>query len=207
MRNLFIFASRIIPDKINQTMKSYWNEQWKNIEIVDDGKSRRKKYAVSNYGRVMSYTDSIETGRLLKFGVVEGYHVLTLTCRIKVSRCVHKLVAYYFLPEPKPEQNYVIHFDFDKQNNSVKNLQWVTREQMFQHQSHNPKVQHARKYHTRRTKGPKLTDKQVKRLKKAIHDPNRKRTYKEIAKRYGISQMQLYRVKSGKDWAHIQINP
>jgi len=184
-------------------MKSFWNEQWKDIETVDDGKNRRRKYAVSNYGRVVSYIDNIENGKLLKFGIIQGYHVVTLTSKIKVSRCVHKLVAHYFLPEPKPEQNFVIHFDFDKQNNSVKNLQWASREQMFQHMSYNPKVQHARKYHTRRSKGPKLTAEQVKRLKKAIHDPNRKRTYAQIAKRYGISQMSLYRIKTGKDWAHV----
>ena len=184
-------------------MKSYYNEEWKDIEMVDDGKPRRKKYAVSNYGRVASYTDSIEDGKLLKFGNIEGYHVLTLTCRIKASRCVHKLVASYFLPEPKPEQNCVIHFDFNKQNNSVKNLKWVTREEMFQHQNHNPKVLHARKNHPQRSKGQKLTIEQVQRLKKAIHDPDRKRTYQQIAKRYGISQMQLYRIKAGKDWAHV----
>ena len=184
-------------------MRSFYNEKWKDIEIVNDGKLRRKKYAVSNYGRVVSYTNNIEDGRLLKFGIIEGYQVLTLTCKIKASRCVHKLVAFYFLPEPQPEQTCVIHFDFNKQNNSVKNLKWVTREEMFQHQNFNPKVQHARQNHPQRSKGPKLTIEQVKRLKKAIHDPDRKRTLKQIAKRYGISQMQLYRVKAGKDWAHV----
>jgi len=184
-------------------MKSYFNEQWKDIEMVDDGKPRKKKYAISSYGRVVSYQDSIENGRLLKFGVIEGYHVLTLTSKIQVSRCVHKLVAHYFLPEHKPGQDCVIHFDFDKQNNSVKNLQWATREEMFQHQNHNPKVLYARKNHPRRNKGPKLTAEQVKRLKRTINDPNRKRTYQQIAKRYGISQMQLYRIKAGRDWAHV----
>jgi len=139
----------------------------------------------------------------LKFGVIEGYHVLTLTGKIKVSRCVHKLVAHYFLPEPIVGQTCVIHFDFDKQNNSVKNLQWASVEQMHQHQNQNPRVQHARKNHPKRTKGQKLTDKQVKRLKNVISDPNRKHTYKKIAKRYGISEMQLYRIKSGENWGHI----
>ena len=189
---------------INQLyMKSFWNEEWKDIEMVDDGKFHRRKYAVSNYGRVVSYTDNIENSKLIKFGLVEGYHVLSLTSKVQFSRCVHKLVAHYFLPEPQSGYNYVIHFDFNKQNNSVKNLQWVTREQLFQHMNQNPKVQHARENHTPRSKGPKLTAEQVKRLKKAIHDPNKKRTNEQIAKRYGISQTQLYRIKAGKDWAHI----
>ena len=184
-------------------MKSFWNEQWKEIELVDEGKIRQKNYAISNYGRVMSYTESIETGKLLKSGFIEGYQVLSLGHKVKYSRCVHKLVAHYFLPEPKPGQNYVIHFDFNKQNNSVKNLQWATREQIQQHQEQNPKVQNSRKNRAKRSRGPKLTDKQVKRLKNAINDPNRKRTYKQIAKRYGISEMQLYRVKSGENWKHV----
>jgi hypothetical protein len=184
-------------------MRSFWNEQWKEIELVDEGKPRQRNYAVSNCGRVVSYSESIETGKLLKCGLVGGYSVLSLGYKIKVSRCLHRLVAQYFLPEPKLEQTYVIHLDFDKENNSVKNLQWATREQMRQHQDQNPRMQHARKNPPKRSKGAKLTDKQVKRLKNAINDPNRKRTYKQIAKRYGISEMQLYRVKSGENWGHI----
>jgi len=189
---------------MKKMMKSFWNEQWKDIEMEEAGnKLRRRNYAISNYGRLLSYTDRIEEGKLLKTGSVGGYAVLGLGYRIKYSRCVHKLVAHYFLPEPKPEQNYVIHLDFDKLNNSMKNLQWATHAEMFQHQNQNPKVQYARKNHPRRNKGPKLTIVQVKRLKKAIHDPNRKSTFKQIAKRYGISEMHLYRIKTGKDWAHV----
>jgi len=184
-------------------MKSFWNEEWKNIEIVASRPSRRK-YAISNYGRVVSFIESIETGKLLKLGIIEGYSVLSLgDKKIKHSRCVHKLVAHYFLPEPETDQTFVIHYDFDKLNNSVKNLQWATRKQVLEHQNHNPKVQQARKNITRRQKGPKLTEKKVKRLKKAMNDPNRKRTYKQIAKSYGISETQLYRIKSGRDWAHV----
>lgn len=186
-------------------MKSFWNEQWKEIEIVeeDPAKPRRKKYVISNYGRVVSYISDIESGKLLKFGIIQGYMAINIGRKIKVSRCVHKLVAHYFLPDPKPDQTCVIHLDFDKSNNSVKNLQWATREQMYQHQNHNPHVQYARKNHTRRSKGPKLTAVQVKRLKNAINNPDRKRTLKQIAKRYGISEMQLYRIKSGTNWGHV----
>jgi len=186
-------------------MKSFWNELWKELELVDEGKPRLRKYAISNYGRVVSYKESIETGKLLKCGLIEGYPVLSLGHKIKVSRCLHKLVAYYFLPEPNPGQEYVIHFDFDKLNNSVKNLQWTTTEQMLHHQNQNPRVQYARKNPPKRTKGQKLTSKQVLKLKIAITDPNRKRTYKQIAKRFGISEMQLYRIKSGENWGHVVV--
>jgi hypothetical protein len=185
-------------------MKSFWNEEWKEVETIDDGKLHRKKYVISNYGRVVSYVNAFETGKLLKFGFIEGYPVLNLGQTMQHSRCIHKLVAHYFLPAPTPEQQYVIHLDFDKTNNSVKNIQWVTRAEMLQHQNLNPTVLHARANHTKRSKGSKLTDKQVKRLKNAISDPDRKRSLKQIAKRYKISEMQLYRIKSGENWGHVK---
>jgi hypothetical protein len=184
-------------------MKSFWNEEWKEIETADTSRARRKKYAISSYGRVVSYTTSIETGKLLKFGFIEGYPVLSLSQKILHSRCVHKLVACYFLPEPTPEQQCVIHLDYDKTNNSVKNIRWATHQEMVQHQNLNPQVQQARKNHPPRRKGSKLTCEQVKRLKKILADPNRTRTHKQIAKRYGISEMQLYRIKSGENWNHV----
>ncbi|MDR1668040.1 MAG: HNH endonuclease [Bacteroidales bacterium] len=186
-------------------MKNFWNEEWKEIETIAAGKFQRKKYAVSNYGRVVSYTSEIQTGKLLKLGFIEGYPVLSLSQKIKYGRCIHKLVACYFLPEPLAGQEYVIHSDFDKHNNHVDNLRWATKEEMLLHQNANPVVQHARKNHSPRSKGYKLTQQQVKRLKKAIADPDRKRSYKQIAKRYGISEMQLYRIKSGENWNHVTI--
>ncbi|GHT21085.1 hypothetical protein FACS189430_00580 [Bacteroidia bacterium] len=184
-------------------MKFFWNEEWKAIEMADDAAKFRKKYAISNYGRVVSYTDTIETGKLLKLGFISGYPVLSLSRKIKHSRCVHKLVACSFLPAPAAGQEYVIHIDFDKQNNAAKNLRWATQEEMLAHQNANPQVLYARQHHTNRSKGPKLTDQQVKRLKKAINAPDRKRTLKQIANRYGISEMQLYRIKSGANWSHV----
>ncbi|MDR0713229.1 MAG: HNH endonuclease [Bacteroidales bacterium] len=186
-------------------MKNFWNEEWKEIETIDNGKYQRKKYAVSNYGRAVSYTDEIETGKLLKLGFIEGYPVLSLSRKVRYGRCLHKLVARHFLPEPLSGQHYVIHLDFDKRNNHVNNLRWATKEEMLLHQNDNPVVQHARENHSPRSKGAKLTQQQVKRLKKAIADPRRKRSYRQIAQRYGISEMQLYRIKSGENWNHVTV--
>ena len=53
--------------------------------------------------------------------------------------------------------------------------------------------------------GNKLTSTQVIRIKKMINDPNRKTRLKIIAKQFGISEMQLYRIKSGENWGHIEV--
>ncbi len=79
---------------------------------------------------------------------------------------------------------------------------------MFAHQQKNPVVLEAReKQKGRKTvKGHKLTATQVIRLKKKILDPNRKTRLKLIAKQFGISEMQLYRIKSGENWGHIKVS-
>jgi DNA-binding Xre family transcriptional regulator len=42
-------------------------------------------------------------------------------------------------------------------------------------------------------------------IKKILANPNRKTRMKIIARRFGISEMQLYRIKSGKNWGHVTI--
>jgi predicted DNA binding protein len=54
--------------------------------------------------------------------------------------------------------------------------------------------------------GAKLTESKVRLLKKKIFDPNRKTRLKMLAKQFGISEMQLYRIKSGENWGHVKID-
>lgn len=59
-----------------------------------------------------------------------GYHTVVLRNGIDKPNCqyVHRLVALAYLPNPLnlPEVN---HKDFDKSNNSLENLEWVTKKQ------------------------------------------------------------------------------
>jgi hypothetical protein len=47
--------------------------------------------------------------------------------------CVHRLVAAAFLPPPAPHQLEVNHFDLDTLNNTVENLEWLSRTENEQH--------------------------------------------------------------------------
>jgi DNA-binding Xre family transcriptional regulator len=38
-----------------------------------------------------------------------------------------------------------------------------------------------------------------------LSDPNRKTRLKIIAKRFGVSEMTLQRIKTGENWGHIKI--
>ncbi|HEU4633225.1 MAG TPA: HTH domain-containing protein, partial [Flavisolibacter sp.] len=55
-----------------------------------------------------------------------------------------------------------------------------------------------------RTEGLKLNANQVKSIKKILNDKNRKITIKRLAEKYGVSEMTMYRIKSGENWGRIK---
>jgi len=177
----------------------------------------RNKYDVSNYGRIVSYREKREDGKVLKGSLVDGYPVFRykqfyrngtdVTVKNK-QIFIHKLVTEYFGKPKKDDDRYVIHLDYNKMNNHVTNLEWATKREMELHQQKNPNVIKARELRKERKpyKGHKLNATQVKRLKKKIFDPNRKTRLKILAKQFNISEMQLYRIKSGENWSHVTID-
>ena len=185
-------------------------EQWKEYKIKVDGKV---KYAVSNLGRIKSFTDSIEKGKLLKGSITEGFLYLrykrqkdnTIT---NYHHAVHKMVAELFIPKDNEEQMYVLHLDYDKLNNRITNLKWATYEEMKAHGKNSPFVKEAfskLQEFNKNNNGSKLRVIDVMRLKKILLDPNRKTRLKILAKQMGVSEMQLYRIKSGENWGHIKV--
>lgn len=180
------------------------NEVWKDLPIKHKS-SLKKKYAVSSSGRVASYKERLENGTLLQGSTVEGYTVLNVKTNDQFqSLYLHREIAKLFLPRPSKAHKYVIHLDHDKKNNSVKNLRWATKEQMEQHQQKSPAKLAYKEKQRNRTKGLKLTVAKVKSLKKLLQKPG-KRTMKVIAEQFGISEMQLYRIKSGENWSHVKV--
>lgn len=100
-------------------------------------------YSVSNYGDVKNN----RTGKLMKPRKNEkGYLRIGLTTNGK-QKCmrVHRLVAQAFIPNPenKPEVN---HIDFDKENNCVNNLEWVTGKENTKHSLGNRKRSNEKNY-------------------------------------------------------------
>lgn len=92
-------------------------EIWK---VIDEAPN----YEVSNLGRVRN----IKKNKIMKpFMNNSGYYQVVLRGKEKTSlyRLVHRLVALNFIDNPN---NYfeVNHKDFDKTNNKVDNLEWVS---------------------------------------------------------------------------------
>lgn len=84
---------------------------------------------VSDQGRL-----KYRSGKIATPSDIGGYkRIRTVNLQNKkVTIAIHRLVAKTFLlnPENKPEVN---HIDRNKSNNSVKNLEWVTRQENMQH--------------------------------------------------------------------------
>ena len=90
-------------------------EKWKVIEIAPN-------YSISNLGRIKNN----KTNRILKPKKVRGYEYVCLRKDNKnLCKQVHRLVAKAFIPnsENKPLVN---HKDYNRGNNCVNNLEWVS---------------------------------------------------------------------------------
>lgn len=191
-------------------MGHFLMEVWEEYEIEAVQKVR---YAVSNIGRIKSFTDSIANGKLLKGSKTEGFLYLRYKRqednKVKYfHHAVHKMVAETFIPKESEDQIYVLHLDYDKLNNRITNLKWATYEEMREHAKNSPNVKAAfikLQEHNLKNNGAKLRVIDVMRLKKILLNPNRRTRYKILAKQFGISEMQLYRIRTGENWGHIKV--
>ena len=92
-------------------------------------------YIVSNLGHVMSlprranhvYGSRISEGRILAPSIVNGGYLVVAMCKdgARTTRLVHRLVAEAFIPNPNHLEQ-VNHKNFDRQCNTVDNLEWCT---------------------------------------------------------------------------------
>ncbi|GEP51272.1 hypothetical protein FNO01nite_19440 [Flavobacterium noncentrifugens] len=191
-------------------IRFYPNEEFKEFLIPYPLKYR---YAVSNRGRLVSFTDEIRQGNLLNGSKMGGYNAFRYKIREngKVRDkhfFIFRLVAELFIPKHSDEQTYVLHLDYVKDNDHTNNLKWATYAEMLAHGYKNPTMAENRrklKEFKLKSDGAKLTVTKVIHLKKLLKDPNRKTRLKMLAKQFGVSEMQISRIKSGENWARVVV--
>ena len=200
------------PLRATIRFQSYPNEIWK--EFKPEG--ARRRYMASNLGRIASfYEDLNKDGYILK--VSNGQQVSGAKIGLKVykkgtklgvkgqpiseitniSYPVHKIIADLFLEKPEDDEiDQIIHLDHDKFNTHVSPLRWATNKEAWEHQKLAP-------YYKPPKKGRKLTPDRVRLIKKKILEGKTKQSL--LAKQFGLSEMGIYRIKTGKLWADIVV--
>jgi hypothetical protein len=186
-------------------IKKITGETWAQLQFAGS-KQLTKKYAVSNAGRLASYSKNItEDGKLLTGSSTSGYKTLNLHINGKNTTIyIHREVARLFCKRSSSKQQVVVHANHKKGDNSYKNLKWTTQAEASAHQQKSPKKIAYKKIQANRTEGQKLNAVQVKAIKQIIQNPKRKITYQKLAEKYKVSQMTLFRIKSGECWGKVK---
>lgn len=192
-------------------LRFYPLEEFKEIQL--EGKLQLR-YAISNFGRLLSFEEDMKKGRIVKGSLSDGYRIFRYKVRDENNKIRHKhvflykLVAQYFLEKETEDHVHVLHLDRNRANDYFKNLKWATKAEKMEHYKSSPRVIEAKKKlieHRIKSDGNKLTVMQAIRLKKRLLDPNRKTRLKLLAKEFGVSEMTLYRIKSGENWGHLKV--
>ena len=185
-------------------IKKLANETWKHLNF-SGWRLLRNRYAVSDWGRIASYkVDVLKDGKLLMGSLTTGYRTLNFhRPNNNGTIYIHREIAKVFLKKPSPQHDYVIHLNHNKLDNTIKNLRWASFEQMMEHQQKSPSKIAYKEKQANRPMGLKLSTVQVKKIKTILTDHHRNITIKQLASNNGVSEMTIYRIKKGENWARI----
>ena len=153
------------------------DELWATIAGFED-------YEISTLGRVRSH--KYQRSSILKPRIThDGYVWYSLSKNGKgYTRRANRLVAEAFIPNPenKPTVN---HIDGDKLNNTVENLEWMTKEEQMRHAYSNGLKKPVRGVLQGNSV---LTEDEVREIRRVYkgHDPEY--GMKALAKKYGVSE-------------------
>ncbi len=194
IKPIFVVTTTITNNMINQ----YIHEEWKDFTL-NDADPALMAYRISNHGRVRIKTKTQTRFRLLtRFAKMKRFNMFFYKKKGNkvASFYVHRAVAIMF-DENRENKKFVIHLDHNPTNNAITNLKWVDRAELVIHQNKNPKRRASKRY--------KLNEGTVRIIKRKLADPKNRTRVKMIAKQFGVTTMQIWRIKSGENWSHIKL--
>ncbi len=190
---------------IRKPVKILRYEKWQVLKGHISGGPVKYKYAISDCGRLIKFFNHLPDGFLLNLSRQQGFPIWRKRMNGDYfAVLLHRLVAKYFLPNPVPKQKFIIHLDYNKENNNYKNLKWATQEEVTKHAKKNPAVIKAKEL-MRKNSGAgyntKLSEAKVKQIRISLA---KGKTLKELAVKYKVSDMQIHRIKTGENWGYIK---
>jgi hypothetical protein len=181
-------------------------EIWKHIKV--DGRKPKVPYVISNHGRFGVKPEGAKQVEVRTFKPTAGnYRYNTRQDGKNKAIFISREVANAFLNKTSSKHIFIIHKDHNYLNNHVDNLKWVSAEEHRRHTTFSPNsvLARARKAITQSKHAKVLNEKTVEALKKIMWDPKRKLSFKKLAEKFGVSEMQIYRIKSGRFWYHVRV--
>jgi len=162
---------------------------WNEIPIED----LKHPYQVSRCGKVRN----ARSGRLIVSWDKRGYRVTKLMTESgRKSFFVHQLVAITYIPNPRNKPS-VNHKNFQKDDNRVENLEWVTQKENIRHSSRAGRMTGARG--TSHWKS-KLTAVDVKEIRQHSYSPE---SIKTLARKYDVCPANIKCILERKTWKHV----
>jgi len=171
-----------------------------DIKLKDDEEFKPipgfKNYEVSQYGNV----HCLITGSIVA-DIIDGkgYHIRKITdsSNIKRDMPLHRLIALAWIYNDDPvNKTQVDHIDGNKDNNSLKNLEWVTPQENINRARQNKLNNSKPSDHTRMDKDT------VKKLYLYCKN-NPGYTTKDVSKMFKCSQATVRNIMSGKRHADV----
>lgn len=175
-------------------------EEWKDI------KGYEGFYQISNLGRVKSlggWCGTVKRKEKIRSTSFthDGYEKVRLIHQSKDKTMrVHRLVADAFIPNPD-NKDTVNHIDGNKKNNIVSNLEWVDRsEQMTHAYDLGLKTSRLGSYNS----NAKLTDEEVKEIRKSYIPYSKEFGTVALAKKYGVTNRVIGLIVKNKAYKNIK---
>ncbi len=186
--------------KVLVMSKDNKNEIWKALYF--EGLTKEQKFEISNLGRVRRTHKRTGEWQYITGSNCKGYRIFSFRAEERskqITKSLHRLVAETFIDQPTNKHVHVLHLDFVKNHNTTDNLRWGTKEELSAHQKTNPNYKRGLVYNS------KLSVDQVKEIKRALRDDEHI-VYARLARKYGITQTQLNRIRKGENWKNVTID-
>lgn len=154
-------------------------------------------YEIYSDGKIWS---NYKKGFMTPIKDKDGYLKIQLsggTRNNKITIKIHKLVLIHFGPTPPTDIKdlTVNHIDFNKENNCISNLEWMSRTDNTKNRQSNPIGE--------KNPSAKLTQKDVIEIINLLQTSSL--TLQEIGDKYNVHKTTILKIKQGKTWK--QINP